>query len=88
MPQLTHVCDTPWSTASTTDDDSRGLTDFGRRMVQEMNRIGMLVDLSHVNAQTMHDALDVVTAPVIFSHSSCVVAAPVGIQMATSLGVS
>lgn len=68
---LTHNDNTPWSASATGDPVDFGLTDFGREVVREMNRIGMLVDLSHVHHRTMHDALDVSTRPVIFSHSSC-----------------
>ena len=68
---LTHNCDTPWATQSGSEDtDDKGLSDFGRKLVQEMNRLGMIVDLSHVSKQTMLDALEVTTAPVMFSHSS------------------
>lgn len=68
---LTHNDNTPWAASATGEPVDHGLTDFGREVVREMNRIGMLVDLSHVHARTMGDALDVSTAPVIFSHSSC-----------------
>jgi membrane dipeptidase len=68
---LTHNDNTPWAAAATGDRVDFGLTSFGEAVVREMNRIGVLVDLSHVAPQTMHDALDVSTAPVIFSHSSC-----------------
>ncbi|WP_344310582.1 dipeptidase [Brevibacterium samyangense] len=68
---LTHNDNTDWAASATGEEVDYGLTDFGREIVKEMNRIGMLVDLSHVHARTMHDALDVTTAPVIFSHSSC-----------------
>jgi membrane dipeptidase len=68
---LTHNDNTPWADSATDKPAHDGLTDFGREVVAEMNRLGMLVDLSHVAATTMHDALDVSSAPVIFSHSSC-----------------
>ncbi len=66
---LTHSRNTPWADSATDTPAHNGLTDFGRDVVREMNRLGMLVDLSHVSEETMHDALDVVGAPVIFSHS-------------------
>jgi membrane dipeptidase len=68
---LTHNENVPWADSATDEPAVGGLTDFGREVVAEMNRIGMLVDLSHVAATTMRDALDASTAPVIFSHSSC-----------------
>lgn len=68
---LTHNDNTSWADSATDEPSVGGLSDFGREVVREMNRIGMLVDLSHVAATTMRDALDVAEAPVIFSHSSC-----------------
>ncbi len=67
---LTHNSNVGWADSATDVVDTGGLSDFGRSVVAEMNRLGMLVDLSHVSAATMHAALDVSTAPVIFSHSS------------------
>lgn len=67
---LTHSRNTPWADSATDDPEHGGLTDFGKDLVREMNRIGMVVDLSHVSEKTMMDALDVSPAPVIFSHSS------------------
>lgn len=68
---LTHNDNVPWADSATDEPAAGGLTDFGREVVAEMNRVGMLVDLSHVAATTMRDALDCSRAPVIFSHSSC-----------------
>ena len=67
---LTHADNPDWADAATDDPEFNGLSEFGEEVVREMNRLGMLVDLSHVSAETMHDALDVTRAPVIFSHSS------------------
>jgi len=67
---LTHSDNTPWADACTDEPAVGGLSDLGETIVLEMNRLGMLVDLSHVSPDTMKDALRVTKAPVIFSHSS------------------
>ncbi|HXV86577.1 MAG TPA: Rid family detoxifying hydrolase, partial [Gemmatimonadales bacterium] len=67
---LTHSRNTDWADASTDSLRHGGLSRFGEEVVREMNRLGMLVDLSHVSDSTMWDALRVTQAPVIFSHSS------------------
>ncbi|MFI6879391.1 dipeptidase [Streptomyces sp. NPDC050400] len=67
---LTHNDNIAWADSATDEPGVGGLSAFGREVVREMNREGMLVDLSHVAATTMRAALDVSTAPVIFSHSS------------------
>ncbi|HWF82828.1 MAG TPA: dipeptidase [Streptosporangiaceae bacterium] len=67
---LTHNLNVAWADSATDDPVIGGLSDFGRQVVGEMQRIGMLVDLSHTSPGTMNDALDVATGPVIFSHSS------------------
>ncbi|MFK8847034.1 dipeptidase [Streptomyces sp. Ac-502] len=67
---LTHNDNIAWADSATDEPRAHGLTAFGREVVREMNRLGMLVDLSHVSADTMRDALDTSVAPVVFSHSS------------------
>ncbi|XP_015112301.1 dipeptidase 1 [Diachasma alloeum] len=72
---LTHACDTSWAVCSVgetnnTQDNVPGLSEFGKAVVRELNRLGMLVDLSHVSTRTMRAALQTTRAPVIFSHSA------------------
>jgi membrane dipeptidase len=67
---LTHTHNTDWADSATDKPEHHGLTPFGEAVVHEMNRLGMLVDLSHVSPETMAAALRVSKAPVIFSHSS------------------
>lgn len=67
---LTHNVTLDWADAAADTARHRGLTNFGREVVREMNRLGMLVDLSHVSPAVMSNSLDVAEAPVIFSHSS------------------
>jgi membrane dipeptidase len=67
---LTHSANIDWADAGTDTARHNGLTKFGEEVVKEMNRLGMLVDLSHTSPATMSDALNIARAPVIFSHSS------------------
>jgi membrane dipeptidase len=67
---LTHSQNVPWADSATDEPKHGGLSAFGEEVIREMNRMGMLVDLSHVSADTMADAIRVSEAPVIFSHSS------------------
>jgi len=67
---LTHTDTLSWADSGTDEAKHKGLTPFGEEVVRTMNRLGMLVDISHVSPETMHDTLDVTGAPVIFSHSS------------------
>ncbi|KHL04420.1 dipeptidase [Sinomonas humi] len=68
---LTHNDSLPWASSATGEGEDQGLSEFGRAVVVEMNKLGMIVDLSHVSERTMEDALDTSRAPVMFSHSSC-----------------
>ncbi|HEX3748529.1 MAG TPA: dipeptidase [Bryobacteraceae bacterium] len=67
---LTHTNNTPWADSSGKPPEHNGLTDFGKQVVREMNRLGMMVDISHVSDKTFYDALAVSSAPLIASHSS------------------
>lgn len=67
---LTHNVSHDWADAHGDKPKHNGLTDFGKEVVREMNRLGMLIDISHVSVKVMNDALDVSTAPIIASHSS------------------
>ncbi len=69
-PTLTHVRTIEWADSATDTPKHDGLTPFGEQVVHELNRLGMLVDLSHVSEDTMRDAIRVSRAPIIFSHSS------------------
>lgn len=68
---LTHSGNDEWADSSTDTPAHNGLTDFGKDVVREMNRLGIIVDISHVSDKTFYDALDVSKAPMIASHSSC-----------------
>lgn len=72
---ITHSCNTPWADNWLVDTESEpeehgGLSEFGKQVIWEMNRIGMLIDLSHVSEKVMNQVLDISKAPIIFSHSS------------------
>ncbi len=73
---LTHADTIDWADSATDEPRHGGLTAFGVAVVAEMNRLGMLVDLSHVSTATMHRVLDLTEAPVVFSHSSAAAIAP------------
>ncbi|MGC1834009.1 MAG: dipeptidase [Candidatus Acidiferrales bacterium] len=68
---LTHMVNTDWADYSTDKPAHNGLSDFGKQVVREMNRLGMMVDVSHVSDKTFYDVLATSSAPVIASHSSC-----------------
>src|ERR671939_1091273 len=68
---LTHFKNNDWADSSTDKPAHNGLTAFGKDVVRELNRAGMMVDISHVADKTFYDALEITKAPVIASHSSC-----------------
>ena len=68
---LTHTANTEWADSSGDKPKWNGLTDFGKQVVERMNRLGMMVDISHVSDKTFYDTLAATQAPVIASHSSC-----------------
>ena len=68
---LTHTGNVEWADSATAKAVHNGLTDFGKDVIREMNRLGMMVDISHVSDKTFYDALEVSKAPLIASHSSC-----------------
>jgi len=68
---LTHMGNTEWADSSTDKPEHNGLTDFGKQVVNEMNRLGVIVDISHVSDKTFSDVLATTKAPVFASHSSC-----------------
>jgi membrane dipeptidase len=68
---LTHTKNTAWAGSSGEKDPSKGLNDFGRQIIARMNRLGMMVDISHVSDKTFYDAVAASKAPLIASHSSC-----------------
>lgn len=77
----THNCDNAWATSASTvaakgPDSDKGLSRFGESYVKEMNRLGMMLDLSHVSHQTMRDVLSLTRAPIIFSHSGAYAISP------------
>ena len=68
---LTHMVNTDWADSSTDKPAHNGLTDFGKQVVVEMNRVGVMVDVSHIADKTFYDVIATSQAPVIASHSSC-----------------
>jgi len=68
---LTHSGNSPWVGAAEYTDGPKGLTDFGRQVVREMNRLGMMVDLSHASDQAFYDAIDTSSVPILNTHAAC-----------------
>lgn len=68
---LTHSGNTPWVGAAEYSDGPKGLTDFGRQVVREMNRLGMMIDLSHASDQAFYDTIETSKAPILNTHAAC-----------------
>ena len=68
---LTHSGNTPWVGAAEYDDGPAGLTDFGREVVKEMNRLGMMIDMSHASDQAFYDVIETSAAPILNTHAAC-----------------
>ena len=68
---LTHSGNTPWVGAAEYKDGPEGLTDFGKEIVREMNRLGMMIDMSHASEQSFYDVIDTTTAPILDTHGAC-----------------
>ena len=68
---LTHSANVDWADSSTDDPAHNGLTEFGREVIRTMNRLGMMVDISHVSDRTFYDALSASEAPLVATHSCC-----------------
>ena len=68
---LTHSGNTPWVGAAEYSDGPEGLTDFGKEVVREMNRLGMMIDMSHASDQAFHDAIETSSAPILNTHAAC-----------------
>ncbi len=68
---LTHSGNTPWVGAAEYQDGPKGLTDFGKEVVREMNRLGMMIDMSHASEQAFYDAIETSRAPILNTHAAC-----------------
>ena len=68
---LTHSGNTPWAGAAEYPDGPKGLTDFGKDVVREMNRLGMMIDMSHASDQAFYDAIETSKAPILNTHAAC-----------------
>ena len=68
---LTHSGNTPWVGAAEYSDGPKGITDFGKEVVREMNRLGMIIDMSHASDQSFYDVIETSKAPILNTHAAC-----------------